>query len=51
MCGGIYKISEHTVLKFRKEGYKKFTGIEKNDMKEIMGRIEGRWTKEIQVFR
>ena len=43
-------MTEGAVNRFTKDGYKKYTGLEKNDITEVLHKIEGRWTKDVQVY-
>lgn len=50
LCGGIFKVTEAAVSRFLKDGYKKYQGLEKNEIREVLHKVEGRWTKDVQVL-
>lgn len=50
MCGGIFKVSEAAASRFVKDGHKKYQGLDKTEIREVLHKIEGRWTKDVLVF-
>ena len=50
LVGGIFKVTPQGIARYIKDGYKKYNGLEKNDAKELLHKISGRWTKDIAVL-
>ncbi|CAK89100.1 unnamed protein product (macronuclear) [Paramecium tetraurelia] len=50
LCGAICDVTDAAILKYHKEGYRKYKGLDlKSDIKQIRHKIKGIWVNEIKI--
>ncbi|CAD8120528.1 unnamed protein product [Paramecium sonneborni] len=50
LCGAICDVSDSAILRYQKEGYRKYKGLDlKQDIKQVRHKIKGIWINEVKV--